>query len=623
VFREHAFAVAEPVLTFDAPRATVMPVSRLAPLLVGIVVLSALVAQDRGPAFLLVTDANGKPVADARVTCFAPPELFASGATNDVVEVTSDARGRALPRLLPARTYSAFATVSGSGLATRVSAMHESLSAGSERTLPLVFARERARLVVEGTAAWQDVGPLSYVVFPLACNALPLPVVDGVLPPVPVIGCVQVRDRDGDVLWSDNGVALASRAADGALVVALPPPQELPVRVVDVDGKPAADVELVRGFDVTAFLGVSAPGGAPWAAAWRPLGRTGADGVARVRVAVAVANGKVTEELAIEARRPERVAGKSGMHSNGQACSGNVEVTPPDGVLLLQLAAFEPVRVHPASAHTLTILGMTTQALFQCQRAEGPVRVDVGADGKGVLPLARDVNASRVARVERTGEATGWAVVEPEEAGSFVYAVFRSLRVQVLDPGGGPARGRRLVLTPWNEHTHWPGLDVPMSLDAGGRVNARVGRGSWFLWCSDGANADWRFVGDDTMDLDVALELRPIPRASVRVLDLGGVPEVGTVVHCAPANGFVWQNQFQWQNQQTYVQSHLMLRQKQIDLAATGHHVTDAEGQLHFLELPLPKARPWLQYEFGATQNWPIRGRVNLDVDESVDVVHR
>ena len=120
----------------------------------------ALRAQERQPAFLNVIDANGKPVAAAKVTCFASPPVPVEG-DSDVLDVESDERGRAVVKLLADRIYSAFAVTRASDASPQCSETAEYVIAGGEHALRIVRECPSKPFVFEGVDAWRDHGPLA------------------------------------------------------------------------------------------------------------------------------------------------------------------------------------------------------------------------------------------------------------------------------------------------------------------------------------------------------------------------------------------------------------------------------------------------------------------------------
>lgn len=225
---------------------------RAAVSLVAVSLLGMLAAQERRPTFVIAQDAQGRPLAGAQVTCFASPTLLEARDDVDVVEGVTDERGRFVCRLLTHRVYSAFAIVDGAAGAFLASEVGENVAAGGEIVLRVVIARRPQRVVLEGQAAWQHVGPLRIMMAPPARNLLLIEGKDGRVPRLPDLGFVLVRDAQGQPLWSQGYLAHQPWRPAGdelpqlrdPVVVELPPLRDLRVRVVAPDGAPMPRAEL-------------------------------------------------------------------------------------------------------------------------------------------------------------------------------------------------------------------------------------------------------------------------------------------------------------------------------------------------------------------------------------------
>lgn len=572
-----------------------------------------LFAQGRQAAFVRVLGSDGQPIVGAKVTCVGPPGAFEVEATADVVEVVTDARGRAQPKLWSQRRYAAFASAPRTGGGHEVSAVRADVSSGRECVLQLAPQRLPTRVVVEGQEAWRERGPLRCWLLPRESVGFALPLSDADLSQLPAGYVIEVRDREDAPLWSSMGLsALAVREGGELLAVNLPPPQPLGVRVVDPAGQPVADAVLWQAIERTPPHRRTHLWELQSLPAWRRLGRTGADGQCTVSLAVGVREGRVTDDLCIEARRDGYAPGRAGTIANQSAFSGGVAITPADGVLPITLAALEPVRVHPPATYSMVVRGVTRGGNVRSGQ-EGPVVVQTGADGKALLPLARDLAASRLAWI-RAGEGPpGLAVVELEPQGSFVMAPLRDLRVQVTDALGGPARGQVVTVNAWTRD--WLGCDVPMIADPAGKLPLRVGRGTWFVWCQDGAAAAWRLIEDGTDDVDVALAMQPLPMASLRIVDAKNQARAGftLTVSCS----------IDWDSRSPSVENRILVhRQVLLSSERTRDSVTDAAGLLSFPVLPLPAARLRISFCHGVDlQGQGIRHDLVVRAGETIDVV--
>lgn len=579
----------------------------------------AVVAQERRPAFVVSQDAGGRPLVGAMVTCFASPALLEAAEDVDVVEGVSDARGRVVVKLLAHRVYSAFAIVPGEGGHYLASEVRENVTAGGEAVLQVVVARRPQRLVVEGEAAWQDIGPLAVDVAPEAHNRLLLRAQARQVPRLPGIGCVVVRDAMGQPLWSQPFSPSHPLVPPGQVpveeldevVVRLPPPQELGVRVLDSLGQPVAKASVWQAIEPREGRAAGASYGGLPRACWRPLGCTDSDGVVKVRVALLVRDGRVWDNMTIRAEAAGYAQGVGGVIVFGNAFDGQKQAPAMvDGVLPITLAPMQRLRVHPAGAYEIAIIGHAAKRPTPRSREEGPVHVRTDAAGVAELPLPLAPDAVRVARLQRAGEPPIWSIVATDGVDHWVGAAPPEIRVQVTEADGQPARGRQLVLIPML--FNGPGYELPTGLDQAGRATLRLNGGVWFLWCSDGNEAAWRVV-DAAQPLDtVGLQLLPIPRATVRVVDGDGKPRLGARVPFGCG--------FDWDAQAATVENQfLVYRQMGLLGAAVRQARTDAEGLVHYPVLPLPKAR--LGFGGAPMGRGRAPGKMVVAAGERVDLV--
>lgn len=572
-----------------------------------------LCAQGRQAAFVRVLGGDGQAVAGAKITCVGPPGVFDVDATADVVEVSTDARGRAQPRLLPQRRYAAFASASRAGGGREASLVRADVSSGRECVLQFAPQRPPTRVLIEGQDAWGERGPLRGFLRLQQCPGFAIALPDGELPPLPAGHVIEVRDRDGQSLWSSMGLGAATLREGGDLLAAtLPPPQSLGCRVVDANGRPVADAVLWQAIEGTPRRLRAQPLELMTVPTWRKLGRTDAEGRCTVSLAVGVRDGRVTDDLCIEARRDGYAAGRAGTIANQSAFSGAVAITPADGVLPITMAEPEPIRVHPPAIYSMVVRGVTRGGNARSGQ-EGPVVVQTGADGKAQLPLPRDLVANRLAWIRAGDGPPGIAVVEPEPQGSFVMAPLRELRLKITDSLGGPARGQVVAVSAVTRDPF--GCEVPMIADPAGKLPMRVGRGDWFVWCQDGASAAWRLIEDGTDDVDVALAMQPLPSVRFRVVDGRGQVRPGLAVNLV-SSGY-GEVSVKPSAEQRCLTVRQLLWFQELARAAT----TDAQGMLVMPAL-LPEASLKLVFDLGPdSQGKPNQRVVLARPGETVDVV--
>jgi hypothetical protein len=233
----------------------------------------------RRPTFVLVESAAGAPIAGAIVTFVGMPARSSGAAyAADRCEVMTDVRGRAQAKLQPGLCYAAWAVAPEAAPRwCAASPVHGWFAAGALLTLQCGPPALATALRVDGEEAWRHVGPLQFVAWTPA-PGIERPIArddDGslVLPAGPV-QCIEVRTAAGEPLW--HGFPRGA-------VLRLPPPQRLPVRVGDENGKPVAGARIRHRVGRVDPWRLDRFGGVP-ADRWRDLGVTDADGAAAVEV---------------------------------------------------------------------------------------------------------------------------------------------------------------------------------------------------------------------------------------------------------------------------------------------------------------------------------------------------
>lgn len=284
-----------------------------------------------------------------------------------------------------------------------------------------------------------------------------------------------------------------------------------------------------------------------------------------------------------QARAIGRAHGVGGV-AYGRCFDGNRENREPVAAgfeLTITLPAMQSLRVQPPGAYAVAIVGRADGRLVRCAGGEGPLFLRTDAGGVVDLPLGVVDKVVRLARLQRDGEPPIWSVVTSGGLDSVVSAAAKQVRVAVTDAIGNPARGQHVVMIPWVGDR--PGIEVPLPLDAAARASVRVTRGAWFFWCCNGVDAAWRVVDLAAADVEVALALRPIARATLRFVDAAGTPRRGFRVKQWPS--------FEWDAKPSVENRFLIERQIGLACAQMPHDVTDGDGCLQYLMLPLPEAR--------------------------------
>lgn len=246
----------------------------------------ASVERPREATFFRVYAADGTAMPGATVTVAGSiPEV--DGGATDVVTLVADARGQAIAKLRPDLCYAAWSIGAADAAgAAPFSHLVGYFAAGALVELRCGDAAPLRRVQVDGRGPWEAHGKLTLHLLgwnPATDFELPRDGDAWLLPPTPLrepshVGVVALEARlDGrPVSWFAN--------LDGAAPLELPPPQRLPVRVVDERGAPIAGARLVQR------LGVLPPWrldglGAASRSGTVALGTTDAEGRAALEVA--------------------------------------------------------------------------------------------------------------------------------------------------------------------------------------------------------------------------------------------------------------------------------------------------------------------------------------------------
>jgi hypothetical protein len=225
-------------------------------------------AEPRERAFGIAKRADRSPWAGATVRLVSEP--FAGCADVDVVETTTDAKGEFRAAILTGRAYTAWASARD-GDEWIVSRRIDDVVPKVPVVLEAVARESRVAVRLRGLDAWQLTAPLTLWCAGAAdgCAALP----------VPPAGAIELPPTGTGERWlfvsGAGALDLLRHRVDanarGELDLALPPPHDVDVRVLDETGKPIAGA----GFDVRAR-------GSTTLAV-----RTGADGRATLRLPAA------------------------------------------------------------------------------------------------------------------------------------------------------------------------------------------------------------------------------------------------------------------------------------------------------------------------------------------------
>jgi len=544
---------------------------------------AAVNAQERRASLVIVRDAQGAAVEGAEVVCFARPYLFDLEGEPDLVRGVTGAGGRVVVELLPMRRYALFASiVDGDHDHFRASEVRDGLIAGAEKLLTLGEPTPQRSVRVNGDAAWFQEGPLKVQVSPVGGGQFFLDVgADGALPPMPTIASFRVLDANGAPLregspwkwvWGNFAEGQGERPDYDVL---LPLPTIVTMHVVDEAGKPVFDAELWQKVpaEVREHADARVP---PTRGSWRYLGCSGQDGRLSARLMVHVRDGHLSDEVLIEARAKGYATARSGVQTPGQiVCNGVPKPATNDGVLPFVMRAPQKLIIEPAAAYEVELAGK----LPEIAPDEHPVRLRTGDDGVAPLPLVRSRHAKRVARIHGADGDPVWAIVEQHGQGR-VSLDPRNVNLRVLDRNGAPARDAAASVT-WTPR-RGRAFEIPLVVDAQGRLRERLNHGTWFLWVRAGDDVGWRVVDEGEKDIEEELRLAPIRSARIRLVDGEKRPVVGERCSCRATT--MW-------GRRDRAPLTRFLRRMQQDLTwdLRGVQFSDSDGMLHFPVLPIPE----------------------------------
>ena len=501
------------------------------------------------PTPCAVLDAAGRPVADAAVTILgSQPHLSPSLRQDHLVELRTDARGRALARLRPGLCYVAWArgpAVEGRRCCAPTVGFFAA-GASLELRCEAPAAIERGRLL--GADAWRDRGPLRCFAMSQSPGAeIELRLGDDgrfELPGPPYL-IFEARLADGQPLWS--------AAMDQ--VLQLPPPQRVVVRARDGAGQPLSGAAVTHVVSHSLFGCVDGLRGVEPERV-RRLGVTDARGRCEVVVPYEgdplrtpdawlllavdagdrppVFGGAWWRRVAVDNRPVERLAGDE---------------------LPFTCALVEPLRgaVAGAPAGTVAHLSVVDKRFISREGSSAShaltFTAEVRADGSfAFVDVPHRVDSCRLSFVPPAG-ARWRPVLFAPEAGRALPAAVRALdeersavggcdlALQVLDPNGLPARGAVALLFGVGAASGRL-LDVPMRipLDPRGSASVRVVAGEWLVSVLTADGFGYRVVEVAGPGARTSLQLDPLARTTVTLLDARGAPVVGARVQPRPAS---------------------------------------------------------------------------------------
>jgi len=497
----------------------------------------------RLPTIVRVVDAAGAALAGATVTVAGSvPHLGTEHGPIDVQHVISDARGFARADLRPSLCHVAWAIGAADGAGGRRRSLPSSpFAAGALLELRCDEACADRRVVVTGVEAWREHGPLRFV----ATTPSPgveslLELRDGaiVVPPLPDV-VVEVRTADDQPLWSvrpENAIAV-------------PPPQRVPVVVVDENAQPLRSAIVQQRVHRRAAWRTDGFGSVA-EARLRTLGRTDENGAVEVIVCYP-ADPFVEQrhgELLLFASAPGHGPVAGGVFNGAFYVDDRRIVGAPAAPLRLTCRRVEPLagncgRVPAGTFVHLQAVGKLFSGANSYSHDARTFAVPVATNGDFVFDgVPSELHCCRLSLVAPDGfaalpvfpTASGRdlppeVVVRPGAVARNVDAM--ELRLAVKDANGGPARGGVACLLPRSTNgVLLRDSVVRVPLDPRGAALVHVVAGEWavLLLSRDG----WAVQPIDVVEDAVAVELtlRPLASMTVRLLDGLGQPIVGARV---------------------------------------------------------------------------------------------
>jgi hypothetical protein len=482
--------------------AAMMVETRAAPVLFGslaLLLFASLTGQERVATAGRVLGHGGKPLAGAIVTFVgSEPPLGDRFEPVDHVEVVTNDKGRFRVELRERFEYSCWAVGPAGPRAHRNVSEVFDVRPGSGFEMTLAHESVPLNLIVAGSDAWQDHGPLRFEVAVEAVHThwLPVMLAEGraTLPALPSDRRWRLRvfDSAGMQQWCEVLIATTNDIS-----FEMPPPQVIPVRVSDEQGKPVASA-VIR---VQTMCKLWRPNllklAVPQPVDWEIRGRTATDGTARVVVAC-----QHDPFVDPHTDAPMLIASKAGYAGSLSGWNGQLIVNgswiqnptvtelaftlPPAAAFAGRLIGLDgkPRRKQliVLRCHSVFEMGgsvMRTPTAFYTHTAED------GTFSFASLPTI----AAPVLRIASVDEATRAPILHSPALDQALELDFRQLatvELTVRNVAGEPARNADVIVMPMPVEDHL--LDETTwrcRLDNHGTARLRVQPGEWSVIVSD------------------------------------------------------------------------------------------------------------------------------------------
>ncbi|MCA3006749.1 MAG: carboxypeptidase regulatory-like domain-containing protein [Phycisphaerales bacterium] len=521
--------------------------------------LAPLSAQARKPLVGAVVDAAGNPVAGAVVQLTVPGRDGAPPL--DALDATTDERGRFRVQALPCTRYEAWAAGPADADGVQMVSEVAALVVGQPASLAVRWKGGVGSIEVAGLDAWQARAPFS-VRTTVAGRTADAPVAAKAGGHAASIGTrprdgadAALFDRDGRFVFGNR---IAARANERLRV---PPPFEIPLKVVDEKGQPIAGARIVQlprgdgmwvGPMTKALQLKSSP--EPTAGPLE-LGVTGADGVLKAlfasRGTPLKGDRSFGDDLRLCALAPDRApsyggADYAGVYDDGKAVDGE-----ECKALTFTLRQASPLRVRVVDGpRPLAGVAVTLRSAVDIESGQGwsrewadSRRAQTDADGRVALPSPPPFGERTTLRLELEGALGSSDGQLPFPARPVLLApilrdpvakdaevvidlaTFATVSFAVRDESGGPGRGAQVLVVPVSDDVSVDDAAV-MAPDAAGRLAVRVAPGDWIaVACTQDGFVMTSFYAGHAAE--VALPVAPFPRMRARIVDGDGKPVSG------------------------------------------------------------------------------------------------
>jgi hypothetical protein len=516
-------------------------------LLPGALLAGGAAAQARHPCLGTVVDADGKALGGAAVTLVWSPGDGAPGEF-DVVQTSTDARGRFKADLVVSHAYSAWAIGPAAADGTRsVSEVTDRAAAGRVLELAAWHVQRPRRISCGGGDAWTNGAQPRLQLLPDARNSFAVALPEAKdsrveLPPTPwITAAIGLLDGEGRLVQLQPLPPEADHVAFAGM-------SEIDVKVVDEHDQPVAGAVIEH--DVASNSGIGRGGDGMFTPAscwrWHVCATTAADGTARVRMP------DLPTQTGI--RGWVRVTTPTGMQAFAPVLAGAEVKSPqlPDGPLLVRAPHIDVSagRIAGIRADELGFAELTTEAEYSVPRASYGLQLVLpvalrgdGAFSLSAAPVATSDASFLVHLLPRGAGAPRFAFVAPAKNAAqrlpqVDLASLRTWRVTAVDEHNNPLPGAEVALLPTSTARGGRGEVHPLVLDHAGRTDVLLDATEWAIYASTGSAHALEFVDAGTGGGELRLQLQPLPTLRLCIIDADGKPVRGARAAAVSGAGF-------------------------------------------------------------------------------------